>query len=143
MKEWKAESLAQRIVEILEDHKAVEVETMNIKEKSSLADFFVICNGSSETQVRALADHVQYELEKEGLIARAVEGYESSRWILLDYVDVIVHIFHPKERKFYSLEKLWKARPKESETLLSEEQRNEEDLLEAVLAAEEPSENEG
>lgn len=131
MNRFSSEELAKKVFDILDSHKAIDIETINIEKKSSLADRFVICSGSSQTQVKSLADHVQYELEKEGILARSAEGYESSRWILLDYVDVIVHIFHPEERKFYSLAKLWKARPQESEIQISEEMK--EDDVDKVL----------
>ena len=78
------------------------------KIKTILADFFVIATGTSTTHVKALADEVEYLLkEKDNRLVDHVEGFESSRWILLDYGDVVVHVFHSEERDFYSLEKLW------------------------------------
>ncbi len=133
MHKYNSDDLAKKIVEILDSHKAQDIEIINIEKKTSLADRFVICSGSSQTQVKSLADHVQYELEEEGVLARAAEGYESSRWILLDYNDVIVHIFHTEERQFYSLSKLWNARPNEDEISLSEEFKDEDDLDKVLM----------
>ncbi|MDO5733412.1 MAG: ribosome silencing factor [Eubacteriales bacterium] len=125
MEKLTSAELAEKIVAILEDHKAKDIENLNICEKTSLADRFVICSASSATQVKALADHVVYDLEEEGIVPKSSEGFESMRWICLDYVDVVVHIFHEEERQFYALSKLWKNKPSEESQRLSEEQRPE------------------
>lgn len=102
-------SLRDRIVEILEDRKAEAIEVISIKERSTLTDDFIICNGTSNTHVRALTDELIRRLEVEdGLEPLHEEGRDSNRWVLLDYGPVIVHIFHPEEREFYSLDKLWR-----------------------------------
>ena len=103
-----ASDLAQKIKTILEDKKAKDIDVIDVSDKTILADYFVIATGTSTTHVKALADEVEYLLkEKDNRLVDHVEGFESSRWILLDYGDVVVHVFHSEERDFYSLEKLW------------------------------------
>jgi ribosome-associated protein len=105
-----AEVLANKIRTILEDKKAADVEVIDVSNKTILADYFVIATGTSTTHVKALAGEVEFVLkEQEQRMVDHVEGFESSRWILLDFGDVVVHVFHPEERDFYSLEKLWRA----------------------------------
>ncbi|NCA97758.1 MAG: ribosome silencing factor [Clostridia bacterium] len=103
-----ASDLAQKIKTILDDKKAKDIDVIDVSDKTILADYFVIATGTSTTHVKALADEVEYLLkEKDQRLVDHVEGFESSRWILLDYGDVVVHVFHSEERDFYSLEKLW------------------------------------
>lgn len=103
-----ASDLAQKIKTILDDKKAKDIDVIDVSDKTILADYFVIATGTSTTHVKALADEVEYLLkEKDNRQVDHVEGFESSRWILLDYGDVVVHVFHSEERDFYSLEKLW------------------------------------
>lgn len=105
------EALKDRIVEILENKKAEEIEVLPIAEKSSLADYLIVASGTAVPHVKALADEVEYQLKKEeSLLPRQVEGQDSGRWILLDYGDIIVHVFHPEERAYYSLEQLWRGK---------------------------------
>ncbi len=102
--------LASKIKAVLEEKKARDVEIIDISDKTILADYFVLATGTSTTHVKALADEIEFVIrEQTGRTADHAEGFESSRWILLDYGDVIVHIFHPDERSFYSLEKLWRT----------------------------------
>lgn len=106
------EKLLQCILAQLEEKKGIDIVSIPVAEKTVLADYFVIASGSSVPQVRALADQVDLEVKKKfDLDPAHVEGYESARWILLDYLDVVVHVFHEEERSFYSLEKLWKKSP--------------------------------
>ena len=103
-----AKLLAETIGEILDQKKAVDIEVMPVAGKTVLAEYFVIASGTSTTHVKSLAEEVEYELKKNhGLMTDHIEGAATSRWILLDYKDVIVHVFHPQERDEYSLEKLW------------------------------------
>jgi ribosome-associated protein len=92
---------------VLLDHKANDVVVLNLKGVSDMTDFFVIASGTSDTHVRALGGHVQEELQKSGSPAHHVEGMTQGRWVLLDYVDFVVHLFHPALRSFYQLERLW------------------------------------
>ena len=100
--------LKDKILEILEDKKARGLIAIDVENVTVLADSFVICNGTSTPHIRALADDVEKTLrDNYRLECRHREGYNSARWILLDYGDVIVHIFHEEDRKFYDIERLW------------------------------------
>ena len=100
--------IAELIRTILEDKKAQAIEIIEVAEKSILADYFIIATGTSVTHVRALSDEVSFQLkDKHQLIVKHIEGESTSRWILMDYGDIVVHLFHPEERDFYSLDKLW------------------------------------
>ena len=101
------ERLADRMAAILDNKKALRIEKLDITKRTPIADFFVVCSGTSTTHVRALADELQFQLNREGISVGHVEGYDSARWILLDYGDVAAHIFVEQERDFYSLERLW------------------------------------
>ena len=99
--------LARRAAIAALDHKANDVVVLSLKGVSDMTDFFVIASGTSDTHVRALGEHIQEELKKEGTSAHHVEGMQQGRWVLLDYVDFVVHLFHPTLREFYQLERLW------------------------------------
>jgi len=99
--------LAQRAAAIALDNKANDVVVLSLKGVSDMTDFFVIASGTSNTHVRALGEHIQEELKKDGARAHHVEGLPQGRWVLLDYVDFVVHLFHPSLRNFYQLERLW------------------------------------
>lgn len=92
---------------LLYDKKAVDIITIDIADRSIIADYFVICSGKSNTQVKALCDELEEKMAG-GLVLRRKEGYAEGRWIVMDYSDVLVHIFHPDERKYYNMERLWK-----------------------------------
>lgn len=100
-------ALAQRAAAICIDSKANDVVILSLKGITDVADFFVIASGTSDTHVRAIADHVMTELKKEGSPVHHLEGVTQGRWALLDYVDFVVHVFHPSLRSFYQLERLW------------------------------------
>ena len=103
------ETLRDRIVDILEDRKAEDIEIIAIEKRSTLADEFVICNGNSNTHVRSIAQELIHKMETEyNTPVLHEEGLDTNRWILLDYGTIVVHIFHPQEREFYSLDKLWR-----------------------------------
>ncbi|MDE6105285.1 MAG: ribosome silencing factor [Clostridia bacterium] len=98
----------QLICKILSDRKANDIIYIAVEEKTSLCDYFVIAGGRSKTQVKALAEHLEEKLEKEYEITpRRREGVQGGRWAVLDYADVIVHLFGDEERDFYRLERLW------------------------------------
>jgi ribosome-associated protein len=99
--------LAQRAAATALDHKANDVVVLSLKGVSDMTDFFVIASGTSDTHVRSLGESIQVELKKEGATAHHVEGLTQGRWVLLDYVDFVVHLFHPSLRNFYQLERLW------------------------------------
>ncbi len=103
--------LAEKIVEILDSKKGIDIQLIDVSEKTIMADYFVICSGNSTTQIKALADEVEVVLKNDyELYADHVEGRNSNRWILIDYKDVVVHIFHPEDRANYDLEKLWETK---------------------------------
>lgn len=92
---------------VLSGKKGLKIKVIEIKDVSSLADYMVIATGTSSTHVKALADEVEYKLDEAGISVSHIEGYRSNSWILLDYVDVIVHVFSDEAREFYDLERLW------------------------------------
>jgi ribosome-associated protein len=92
--------------------KASRVVVMNVRELSSFADYFLICSGASDRQVKALCSHLQENLKKSGMMPLGVEGEKHGRWILLDYDDVVIHIFLEPLREFYDLERLWSDAPR-------------------------------
>lgn len=96
------------ICKILSSKKAKGIVYLAVEDKTTLCDYFVICGGSSKTQVKSLAENLDEKLEKEhGITPRRFEGVREGRWAVLDYADVIVHIFGDQERDFYNLERLW------------------------------------
>ena len=92
----------------LEDKKASDVSVLDITAVSVIADYFIIASGDNERQVEALSDAVDEALGRAGYERRAIEGYSTKRWILLDYNDVIIHIFNREDRLFYDLERIWR-----------------------------------
>jgi ribosome-associated protein len=100
-------ALAQRAAHILIDNKANDVVILDLRGVSDMTDYFVIASGTSDTHVRALGEHVQEDLKRDGAAAHHAEGLAQGRWVLLDYVDFVVHLFHPTLRNFYQLERLW------------------------------------
>ena len=102
-----SQAIARRAAQLCLDNKAQNVVMLDLKGVSDMTDFFVIASGTSDTHVRSTAEHVMEELRKEGHRVEHVEGLEQGRWVLLDYVDFVVHVFHPTLRQFYQLERLW------------------------------------
>ena len=98
---------ARAAAKALCERKGIDIKLIRITDISSIADYFVIATGSSTTHVKSLADNVEYRLDNAGVSVSHIEGYRSDSWILLDYVDVIVHVFSEEARDYYSLERLW------------------------------------
>ncbi len=96
-----------RAVELLFDRKAEDVTLLDLRGVSAATDFFLIASGRSDTHVSAIGDFVVEELKNEGVRPFGVEGLRAGRWVLVDYVDFVVHVFHPTAREFYQLERLW------------------------------------
>lgn len=96
-----------KIIKLLEDKKAIDLNTLDIKEQSTLADYFILASGTSNTHIKAIADNVEVELKKQDIYPNKIEGY-NTEWILMDYGEVVVHIFTEKERQNYNLEELYK-----------------------------------
>lgn len=93
------------------DKKAYDLVVLDLRERSSVTDFFFICSGNSTKQVQTIADAVDEQLGRKGVHALGTEGYTEARWVLLDYGELVVHIFHHENRKVYDLEKLWASAP--------------------------------
>ena len=104
--------LARRIVELAEDKKAADIVLLDLGELTTLADAFVICSGGSERQISAIADGIVAGLRDEGVKPFGREGTSESHWVLIDYIDFVVHVFHPQARSFYQLEGLWGDAPR-------------------------------
>lgn len=94
-------------VKALDSKKAEKIKALKVADLTILANYFVIAGASSTTQVKALANEVEYQLEQHGIRPKSVEGVQSANWIVLDYVDIIVHVFLNESREFYKLEHLW------------------------------------
>jgi ribosome-associated protein len=91
--------------------KAMNLIILKVQELSSFTDFFVICSGSSDRQVQAIADSIQTDLKKSGQLPLGIEGGRSGKWVLMDYGDVVVHVFYEATREFYDIERLWADAP--------------------------------
>ena len=106
------QQLARTFVAVAEDKKAWEPVTIDVRGQTTVADYFVICEGDTDRQVRSIADAMIEKANELGLRPLAVEGYEDASWVLLDFDAVLVHIFLPGERSYYDLESLWTAAAK-------------------------------
>lgn len=95
-------------VNALEDKKAEDVRIIDISEISTIADYFIIADGSNKSQIQAMADNVSEVLGRAGVTLRQMEGYQNANWILMDFQDVIIHIFDRENRLFYDLERIWR-----------------------------------
>ena len=99
--------LKKEIENILNNNKAKEIKSVNLKDKTSIADFMIIASGNSSRHIQALSEILINELKKKGINNCRLEGRDSNDWKLIDVMDIIVHIFHPEKRKFYDLERMW------------------------------------
>lgn len=95
-------------VDALADKKAENIQIIDISEISAIADYFIIANGSNRSQIQALADNVEEKLAAAEIFPKHIEGYNNANWILLDYRDILVHVFDKESRGFYDLERLWR-----------------------------------
>ncbi len=105
--------LIKRILELLSDEKAEEIAFIDAKKRSSLADYLLVCQGRSQLHCRSITQNVEYNLKQEGEISLGLEGEREGNWVLLDYGNIILHVFHPEIRKYYNLEELYSKRPGE------------------------------
>jgi len=103
----KISDLKQIIIKTLNNNKAKDIISIDLKDKSSMADYMIIASGTSSRHIQSLSEQVLYKLKDNGIIDSKIEGKDSSEWKLVDGIDLIVHIFHPEKRKFYELEKMW------------------------------------
>ncbi len=118
MQKKEISKLKNQIESILNNNKAKEVISIDLKDKSSIADFMIIASGSSSKHIQSLSEILLNELKKKGIVNCRLEGQNSNDWKLIDAIDIIVHIFHPEKRKFYNLERMWSELiPKERLTI--------------------------
>ena len=103
-----SKELAKLAVNAIEDKKGEDITVIDISEVSVLADYFIIAGGTNRSQIQAMADNVDECLSKNGGTLKQIEGYEAGNWVLLDFQDVIVHIFDKENRLFYDLERIWR-----------------------------------
>lgn len=107
-KELTSKEMARAAVAALEDKKGEDISIIDISEISTLADYFIMVSGSNRNQVQALCDNVEETLGRMGVDRKQCEGYEAGNWILLDYRDIVIHIFDKENRLFYDLERIWR-----------------------------------
>ena len=106
------DELADRVAAIASDRKAIDIRVLDVRGMISYTDYFVVCSGKTDRQARAIHDAVRKEMKDEhGVLPRRVEGDREARWILMDYLDCVVHIFTPDARSYYRLEQLWGEAP--------------------------------
>ena len=103
----KISDLKKTIIKTLDINKAQDIISIDLKDKSSMADYMIIASGTSSRHIQALSEQVLEKLKDNGVVESKIEGKESGEWKLVDGIDLIVHIFHPEKRKFYELEKIW------------------------------------
>jgi ribosome-associated protein len=100
-------NLKKIVIETLDNNKALDIVTIDLKDKSSMADFMIIASGTSSRHIQSLSEQVLEKLRINGINNSKIEGKNSSEWKLVDGIDLIIHIFHPEKRKFYEIEKIW------------------------------------
>ena len=103
----KIHDLKNKILKILDNNKALDIVTIDLEGKSSIADYMIVASGTSSRHIQALSEQVLEEFKNSGILNSKIEGIESPDWKLIDGIDLIVHIFNPEKRKFYELEKMW------------------------------------
>ena len=107
MADLQSKEIVKIVCAALEEKKAGDLKIIEIDEVSPIADYFVICDGANAPQVEALVDNVEEKLQQAGVVPKRIEGMKNCGWILMDYGDVVVHVFSPEARAYYALEKLW------------------------------------
>ena len=103
-----SKELAKLACDALDDKKALEIKVIKIENVSTLADYFIIASGTNHNQVQAMADNVDETLGRAGYEPKQIEGYQNANWILMDYRDIVIHIFDEENRLFYDLERIWR-----------------------------------
>lgn len=104
----RSKEMARLVIEAIEDKKGEDIRVIDISAVSTLGDYFIIASGNSNTQIKAITDAIEEKLGRAGFGSPSTEGYEGARWVLMDYQDVIVHIFDKENRLFYDLERIWR-----------------------------------
>ena len=108
MENNKSKEMAKLAIQALEDKKAEDIKVIDISEVSVIADYFIIANGTNRSQIQAMSDNVEEILGRAGYPLKQIEGYQNANWVLLDFNDVIIHIFDKENRLFYDLERIWR-----------------------------------
>ncbi len=103
-----AKEMAKLAIQALEDKKADDIKVIDISDVSTIADYFIIASGKNRSQIQAMCDNVDETLGRAGVSIKQTEGYKNANWILMDYGDIIVHIFDTENRLFYDLERIWR-----------------------------------
>ena len=107
MAQLEEKQMLETIIRALDSKRAEDIRLIGIKDLTIVADYFVVANGTSNTQTKALADEVEFQLKQKGLEPTRTEGYQDATWIVLDYGSVVVHVFYKETRDYYKLERLW------------------------------------
>ena len=107
----KPETVTKSIAQFIFEKKGFDVKVLQMYKVTTLTDYFIICSADSDTQVKAIADHIEDKMTEQGIKLWHKEGYRSLSWVLLDYVDIVVHVFKNEVRSFYNLERLWGDAP--------------------------------
>jgi len=107
-----SKEFAAQCARIANENKAEDVVVLDLRDRSSICDYFIICTGTSDRQMRTIADYIDEYADKTGQQRFNISGYDQSHWILIDYVDVVIHIFNDESRKYYDLELLWGDAPR-------------------------------
>ena len=102
-----AKDITEKAYMLIDEKKGIDIKVIDISKISVIADYFIIAGGSNSRQVQSIADHIEEKMAEYGAHPRSVEGYASANWILMDYTDVIIHIFNQEDRLFYDLERIW------------------------------------
>jgi ribosome-associated protein len=108
------EEMVAAVADLAADRKALDIVQLDLRGMIGYADYFVICSGRTDRQTRAIHDAIHEGMKARGVLPRRVEGVTESRWILMDYLDVVVHVFTPETREYYRLEQLWGEAPSEA-----------------------------
>lgn len=102
-----SKELVKAAYSYLDEKKALDIKIIDISNISVIADYFIIAGGSNQRQIKTLADNVEEKLKEQGIFPKSIEGYQNANWVLMDYTDVIIHIFNQEDRLFYDLERIW------------------------------------
>ena len=121
MTDLNIKDIALLAADAADDKKAEDIDVLNVQGLTVIADYFVLCSANSDQQVRAIARSIDDKLSEKGIEAKKIAGMDDARWVLMDYADVIVHVFHKREREYYDLERLWS----DAEKILRQEDKEE------------------
>jgi ribosome-associated protein len=122
MSDLSIKDIALLAADAADDKKAEDIDVLNVQDLTVIADYFVICSANSDQQVRAIARSIDDKLSEKGIEPKKIAGMNDARWVLMDYADVIVHVFHKREREYYDLERLWS----DAEKILRQEDKEDE-----------------